>query len=212
MKSKRTIKHKSKYRKKPSRNGKTMKKYRKTGGDILKPYEQKDVEAYKNIIDDYIARQEENKKNGKANLEAVKYSLFKKKLDDTSKITKKPTNTITQDELDKLKSIVFFIIKDDVNANEMYFDEKSAGFQIWIDNFVKYLRNDAPFEDEIIVKLIEGIKKKPYVKMTAKKKYNHFISDVNNLFGAIKSEFKNEKPPIIKESSFKVNAKVGPIP
>jgi hypothetical protein len=102
-----------------------------------------------------------------------------------------------------------------VNAKEMFFDEKSAGFQIWIDNFVKYLINDAPFEDEIIVKLMEGIKKKPYVKMTANKKYNHFISDVNNLFGTIKSEFKNEIPPnkkIIKETSFKVNANVGPIP
>lgn len=209
MNLRRTIKRKSKHRKKHVRRGKTMKKYR-IGGDALKADEQNDAEAYKNIITDYITRQETN---GKMNLEKVKYNLFKKKLADAKAITSKNASAITRDELDKLKSIVFFIIKDDVKANEMFFDEKSAGFQIWIDSFIKYLINDAPFEDAISMKLMEGIKKKPYIKMLYNKKYNHFISDVNNLFVNIKNELSNKKDnKVIKATELKINANVGPVP
>jgi len=270
MKLKRTIKRKSKHRKKPGRNGKTMKRYmKKSGGKndgqtgnesddedkirtpinvdkILAPInknekrrremrtqiehdemrmsadhlsdEKNNAGAYRYIIESYIERQ---KKNKKLDLEAVKFSLFKQKLQEIIEITNKyPEEEITPDELRKLKSIVFFIIKDDVSAYDMFFDEKAAGFQIWIDNFLRYLINDSPFENNVIIKIIEGIKKRPYVKTEVDKNYNYFISDVNNLFATIKQELTDksnkEKPnainKVIKQTKLKIKSDVEPVP
>lgn len=218
MKLKRTIKRKSKHRKKPGRNGKTMKRYMKKGGAGLSEAEQADARAYKTIIVDYIERQ---KINTKIDLEAVKFSLFKEKLEAVSEITDKINGSvdITREELRKLKSIIFFIIKDDVSAYDMFFDENSAGFQIWIDNFLRYLINDSPFENNVIVKIIEGIKKRPYVKTVVDKNHDYFISDVNNLFAAIKQELTDkskEKPnainKVIKQTKLKIKSDVEPVP
>lgn len=180
--------------------------------------EKNNAGAYRYIIESYIERQ---KKNKKLDLEAVKFSLFKQKLQEIIEITNKyPEEEITPDELRKLKSIVFFIIKDDVSAYDMFFDEKAAGFQIWIDNFLRYLINDSPFENNVIIKIIEGIKKRPYVKTEVDKNYNYFISDVNNLFATIKQELTDksnkEKPnainKVIKQTKLKIKSDVEPVP
>ena len=249
MKLKRTIKRKSKHRKKPGRNGKTMKRYMKKGGrgkyhddddheTVQEPRrlenrtqihenkmrmraehlsdEKNNAGAYRYIIESYIERQKNNKK---LDLEAVKFSLFKQKLQEIIAITAKYPEEITPDELRKLKSIVFFIIKDDVSAYDMFFDEKAAGFQIWIDNFLRYLINDSPFENNVIIKIIEGIKKRPYVKTEVDKNYNYFISDVNNLFATIKQELTDkskEKPnainKVIKKTKLKIKSDEEPVP
>jgi len=214
MNSKRTIKRKSKHRKKTVRRGSPLKKHRKGGADdAITDQQKKEAEAYIQLINNYMERQTE--KGTQMNLEAVKYTLFKKKFEEIKSIEDhlQKNKTITQDELKQLESIVFFIIKDEVSAYGMFFDEKSAGFQIWIDNFVKYLINDAPFENDITIKLIEGIKKRPYLKTAVAKNYNHFISDVNNLFARLKSELsENSKNDVIKETKLKVNANVVAVP
>jgi hypothetical protein len=213
MNSKRTIKRRSKHRKKTVRRGAPLKKYRKGGADdALTEQQKKEAVAYIQLINNYTERQ--TQKGTQMNLEAVKYTLFKKKFEEIKAIEAKlDNNTITQDELKQLESIVFFIIKDEVSAYGMFFDEKSAGFQIWIDNFVKYLINDAPFENDITIKLIEGIKRRPYLKTSVAKNYNHFISDVNNLFARLKSELsENSKNDVIKETKLKVNANVEAVP
>jgi hypothetical protein len=202
------------------RNDKTMKKY-KRGGAGLSEAEQSDARSYRYIIENYFDRQN---KNTKIDLEAVKFSLFKEKLEGVIEITKKIDDngpvSITQDELKKLKSIVFFIIKDDVSAYDMFFDENAAGFQIWIDNFLRYLINDSPFENNVIIKIIEGIKKKPYIKTTIdNKNHDYFIADVNNLFAAIKQELTDkskEKPDainkLVRKTNYKIKSDVEPVP
>jgi hypothetical protein len=216
MNLRRTIKRKSKHRKKTIRS--SEKKYR--GGEFgLTADEQADARAYKTIINDYITKQEINTK---MDLEAVKYSLFKEKLKAISLITEKISDSevnIKRDELKKLKSIVFFIIKDDVSAYDMFFDEKAAGFQIWIDNFIKYLINDAPFENAVTIKLLEGIKKRPYIKTSVDKNYNHFISDVNNMFAILKQESTDKEKTkedainkFIKTKTIKMKAEVEQVP
>jgi hypothetical protein len=178
--------------------------------------EKNNAGAYRYIIENYIERQ---KKNKKLDLEAVKFSLFKQKLQEIIEITSKNPEQITPDELRKLKSIVFFIIKDDVSAYDMFFDEKAAGFQIWIDNFLRYLINDSPFENNVIIKIIEGIKKRPYVKTEVDKNYNYFISDVNNLFATIKQELtdkskkkQNAINKVIKKTELKIKSDEEPVP
>jgi len=215
MNLRRTIKRKSKHRKKTIR---ISEKY--SGGEFgLTPDEKADARAYKTIINDYINKQ---KVNTKMDLEAVKYSLFKEKLNAISLITEKISDSevnITREQLKKLKSIVFFIIKDDVSAYDMFFDEKAAGFQIWIDNFIKYLINDAPFENAVTIKLLEGIKKRPYIKTSVDKNYNHFISDVNNMFAILKQESTDKEKTkedhinkFIKTKTIKMKADVEPVP
>lgn len=214
MNSKRTIKRKSKHRKKTVRRGSQLKKYRKGGAnDAITEPQKKEAEAYIQLINNYMERQ--TQKGTQVNLEALKYTLFKKKFEEIKTLENKfkSEKSITQDELKQLESIVFFIIKDEVSAYGMFFDEKSAGFQIWIDNFVKYLINDAPFEDNITIKLMEGIKRRPYVKTSLTKNYNHFISDVNNLFARLKSELsENSKNNVIKETNLKIKANVDAVP
>jgi len=215
MNLRRTIKRKSKHRKKTIRS--SEKKYR--GGEfVLTADEQADARAYKTIINDYITKQEINTK---MDLEAVKYSLFKEKLKAINDITEKISDNVSikRDELKKLKSIVFFIIKDDVSAYDMFFDEKAAGFQIWIDNFIKYLINDAPFENAVTIKLLEGIKKRPYIKTSVDKNYNHFISDVNNMFAILKQESTDKEKTkedainkFIKTKTIKMKADVEQVP
>ena len=214
MNSKRTIKRKSKNRKKTVRNGGQKRQYRKGGEGNITEEQKKEAEAYIQLINNYIERQ--TQKGVQMNLEGVKYSMFKQKFEEFKAMaTKYNTNkTITQNELNQLESIVFFIIKDEVSANGMFFDEKSAGFQIWINNFIMNLLNDGPFEDEIRMKLVESfVNKKPYVKISHDKKYNNFLSEVNELFAKIKKEISgNTENNVIKETKFKVNASVEPVP
>lgn len=121
------------------------------------------------------------------------------------------------DEFEKLESIVYFIIKDKETAKDLLFDEDAAGFQIWINNLLMYLINDSPFEDEINMKLIEGINKKPYIKVFHNKTNNNDIFDVNVLLANLKSELlgknnKNKMGKKIKETGIKMRGEVEVVP
>ena len=121
------------------------------------------------------------------------------------------------DEFEKLESIVYFIIKDKETAKDLLFDEDAAGFQIWINNLLMYLINDSPFEDEINMKLIEGIDKKPYIKVFHNKTSKNDIFDVNVLLANLKSELlgknnKNKMGKKIKETGIKMRGEVESVP
>jgi len=121
------------------------------------------------------------------------------------------------DEFEKLETMVYFIIKDKATAKDLLFDEDAAGFQIWINNLLMYLINDSPFEDEIRMKLLEGINKKPYIKVLHNKTNNNDIFDVNVLLANLKSELlgKNNDKKIgnkIKETSIKMKGEMQAVP
>jgi uncharacterized protein YnzC (UPF0291/DUF896 family) len=209
MNSKKTIKHKRRNKKKSIRR---YKRIYKRGGDPLSPEQKEDAKAYIKIINNYVDKQ--NAKGVEMNIESVKYTMFKEKLAEV-KVIESKGDDITLEDLKKLESFVYFIIKDEVSEYGLLFDENAAGFQIWINNLLMYLVNDQPFEDEILVKLIAGIDKKPYIKVDHKKKYNNFIFDVNELLANIKNELSgktNPKDKIIKETTMKIRGEIGPVP
>ena len=140
---------------------------------LLTPGQKKDATAYMEIINNYIDKQ--NAKGVQLDLESLKYTMLKNQLSEVKDIKNKiEDNSITQEEIRKLESFVYFIIKDQASEYGLLFDESSAGFQVWINNLLMYFVNDSPFEDEILIKLVSGINKKPYTKIDHKKKYNNF--------------------------------------
>lgn len=205
MNSKKTIKYKRRNKRK------SVRRY-KRGGAELTPGQKKDAKAYIEIINNYVAKQ--NATGVQMDLESVKYMMFKTQFAEVKEIEKKDDN-ITQEDLKKLESFVYFIIKDEASEYGLLFDAKAAGFQVWINNFLMYLINDGPFEDEILIKLLAGIKKKPYIKVDHKKKYNNFVFDVNELLASIKNEVSGKiktKDKIIKETNIKIRGELEPIP
>jgi hypothetical protein len=186
----------------------------KRGGAELTPGQKKDAKAYVEIINNYIDKQ--NAKGVQLDLESLKYTMLKNQLSEVKDIENKiEDNSITQEEIRKLESFVYFIIKDQASEYGLLFDENSAGFQVWINNLLMYFVNDSPFEDEILIKLVSGINKKPYTKIDHKKKYNNFIFDVNELLANIKNEVSGKtkaKDKIIKETNIKIRGEVGPVP
>jgi len=214
MNSKKTIKHKRRNKKKSIRH---RRRIYKRGGAELTPLQINNAEAYMKIINNYEEKQKT--KGDHIDLEDLKYALIKKQLSEVknigNKITKK--ENITQEELKKLESFVYFIIKDEASEYGLLFDENIAGFQVWINNLLMYFVNDAPFEDEILVKLVSGINNKPYTKIDHKKNYNNFIFDVNELLANIKNELSvsgktNAKEKIIKETNMKIKGELEPVP
>jgi hypothetical protein len=188
--------------------------------------EQKNVaDAYIKIVENYLAQQ---RNSIQMDLENVKYAMFKKKFEEIQPIIDNYKNYyiiktgtaprgMQVDEFEKLESIVYFIIKDKATAKDILFDEDAAGFQIWINNLLMYLINDSPFEDEIRMKLVEGINKKPYIKVLHNKSNKNDIFDVNVLLANLKSELlgKNNDKKIgnkIKETSIKMRGEVEAVP
>ena len=80
-----------------------------------------------------------------------------------------------------------------------------------------YLINDVPFDEEVNMKLLQGIEnKKPYVKVSYDKNTNNFIFDVNELFASIQRELEKEpeeiaKGRIITNKSIKMKSNVKPV-
>ena len=211
MNSKKTIKHKRRNKKKSIRRHRRI---YKRGGAELTPLQINDAKAYINIIKNYEEKQKA--KGDQMDLEYMKYTMFKKQLSEVKDIESKienKENPITQEDIKKLENVVYFIIKDQASEYGLLFDENAAGFQVWINNLLMYFINDVPFEDEILIKLISGINKKPYTKIDHKKKYNNFIFDVNELLANIKNELSgNMKDKIIKETNIKIRGQVQPVP
>jgi hypothetical protein len=138
---------------------------------------------YKSLLNEFI------KKEKKTNTEEMKYTLFKDKFAEFDDVSKKQDDSITQDDLKLVKTLVYLIIKDEVSDRELLFNKNVAGFQTMINNFIMYLINDAPFEEKVVMKLLKGIvNKKPYVKVSYDKNTNNFIFDVNELLANIKNE------------------------
>jgi hypothetical protein len=221
------------------RNRKTVRNHGGNGSKAIISDEQKNVaDAYIKIVENYLAQQ---KNSTQMDLESVKYAMFKKKFEDIQPIIANyksyyaskggnnavgiPTATaiavaprgMQVDEFEKLETMVYFIIKDKATAKDLLFDEDAAGFQIWINNLLMYLINDSPFEDEIRMKLLEGINKKPYIKVLHNKTNNNDIFDVNVLLANLKSELlgKNNDKKIgnkIKETSIKMRGEVEAVP
>uniref|UniRef100_A0A6C0D7N2 Uncharacterized protein n=1 Tax=viral metagenome TaxID=1070528 RepID=A0A6C0D7N2_9ZZZZ len=224
------------------RNRKTVRNHGGNGSKAIISDEQtKVVDAYIKIIENYLTQQ---KNNRQIDLESVKYAMFKKKFEEIQPIIANyksyyiskggangdgiPTATAATaaiataprgmqvDEFEKLENMVYFIIKDKATAKDLLFDADAAGFQIWINNLLMYLINDSPFEDEIRMKLLEGINKKPYIKVLHNKT-NNDIFDVNVLLANLKSELlgKNNDKKIgkkIKETSIKMRGEVENVP
>jgi len=138
---------------------------------------------YKSLLNEFI------KKKEKTNTEEMKYTLFKDKFAEFDDVSKKQDDSITQDDLKLVKTLVYLIIKDEVSDRELLFNKNVAGFQTMINNFIMYLINDAPFEEKVVMKLLKGIvNNKPYVKVSYDKNTNNFIFDVNELLANIKNE------------------------
>ena len=199
---------------------KTLRKYGGNGSKaIISDEQKKAADAYITIIENYLAQQ---KNDTQMDLEGVKYAMFKKKFEDIQPIIANYKNTAAPrgmqvDEFEKLETMVYFIIKDKATAKDLLFDADAAGFQIWINNLLMYLINDSPFEDEIRMKLIEGINKKPYIKVFHNKTNNNDIFDVNVLLANLKSELlgknnKNKMGKKIKETGIKMRGEVESVP
>jgi hypothetical protein len=207
----RTIKRKT------SKN-KTYKKKshrRRQKGGAINEQEKKEIESYIQLVDAYVQKQNEKEIN--ADLEGVKYALFKKKFEEFEQIKqtfKSSPDSITPENIKLLKSLVFFILKSDVSGNELLFDESAAGFQVWINNIVMSLINDAPFKEEVRMKLLQGvIDKKPYVKVSYDKNTNNFVFDVNELLASIQNEAKGEpNKKIVMEKVIKAKGILQPVP
>jgi hypothetical protein len=183
--------------KRKSNKNKTYKKKshrRHQKGGAFTQREKEEIESYIQLLDAYVQKQ--NEKGVNADLEGLKYALFKKKFEEFKLIKDKfnrDPDSVTPEELNLLKSMVYFILKDDVSGYELLFDESAAGFQVWINNIVMSLINDTPFDEKVHMKLLQGtINKKPYVKVSYDKGTNNFIFDVNELLASIKNEMKGE--------------------
>jgi hypothetical protein len=207
----RTIKRKT------SKN-KTYKKKshrRRQKGGAINEQKKKEIESYIQLVDAYVQKQNEKEIN--ADLEGVKYALFKKKFEEFEQIKqtfKSSPDSISPENIKLLKSLVFFILKSDVSGNELLFDESAAGFQVWINNIVMSLINDAPFKEEVRMKLLQGvIDKKPYVKVSYDKNTNNFVFDVNELLASIQNEAKGEpNKKIVMEKVIKAKGILQPVP
>lgn len=204
--------------KRKSHKKKTYKKraYRKRQkGGAFTDREKEEIKSYIQLLDIYVKKQ--NEKGVNADLEGLKYALFKKKFEEFQNIEtkfKSDPDTITPEEVNLLKSMVYFILKDDVSGYELLFDESAAGFQVWLNNIVMSLINDASFDEKVHMKVLQGtINKKPYVKVSYDKGTNNFIFDVNELLASIKNEMKGEKnKKLVSEKIFSAKGILEPVP
>lgn len=201
--------------KKRMNKNKSWKNRKYQRGGAISDKEKEEMKSYIQLIDAYVQKQTEKGMN--TGLESVKYALFKEKFDEFEKIKVKMNeapDSIEQDDIKKMKSMVFFILKDEVSGYELLFDESAAGFQVWINNFIMSLINDTPFEEEVRMKLLQGsINKKPYVKVSYDKNTNNVIFDVNELLASIQTEIKgNPMNKIISEKILKANGVLEPVP
>ena len=186
MRNSRTLKRK----RKTMKRRKSIKRTQKGGADDAAEESTKlvgeqiiEFNQYKSLLNEFI------KKEKKTNTEEMKYTLFKDKFAEFDDVSKKQDDSITQDDLKLVKTLVYLIIKDEVSDRELLFNKNVAGFQTMINNFIMYLINDAPFEEKVVMKLLKGIvNKKPYVKVSYDKNTNNFIFDVNELLANIKNE------------------------
>lgn len=205
------------------RNSRTLKRKRKTmkrrksikrtqkGGlkeDKISDVQKDEFNHYKSLLNEFIKKEE------KTNTEAMKYALFKDKFDEFHEVSKKTDDSIIQEDLKLVKTLVYLIIKDDVSERELLFNKNIAGFQTMIHNFIMSLVNDAPFEEKVVMKLLKGIvNKKPYVKVSYDKNTNNFIFDVNELLANIKNELGTNPNAsrYIYQKELNMKSNVGPV-
>ena len=177
-----------------------------------------EIKAYISVLDEFIKKQKTSNENGKntTNLEGLKYNMFKDKFKEFENVKNKFEKGIetTEEDLLLLKTLVFLVIKDDVSEYQLLFNKNIAGFQTMIHNFLMYLINDSPFEEEVRMKLLEGIiNKKPFVKIDYKKKDHNNMFDVNELFANIQNEIKQKISynPVIYEKIMKIDGTLEPV-
>jgi len=208
------------------RKRKTMKRRRSTrcykiqkGGDDntesppIKEEQKKEFSAYMNAMIEFINKKE------KTNTEEMKYSLFKDKFAEFEKLRGRyeKSEPITLEDFKLVKILVYLIIKDEVSDRELLFNKNVAGFQTMINNFIMNLINDSPFEEKVVMKLLEGIvNKKPYVKVSYDKNTNNFIFDVNELLANIKNELTSTSHPdanrYIYQKAIKMKSNIEAVP
>jgi hypothetical protein len=193
---------------------KSLKRIQKGGeGDnVLDENQMTEFNNYRSLLDKFIT------KDNKTYAEALKENLFKDQFDLYNQmLNKSGVEKFTEDDLKLVKTLVYLMIKDDVSERELLFNKNVAGFQTMINNFVMYLINDVPFDEEVNMKLLQGIEnKKPYVKVSYDKNTNNFIFDVNELFASIQRELEKEpeeiaKGRIITNKSIKMKSNVKPV-
>ena len=183
------------------------------GGDDerIKAAQYEEARGYAKVIDQYIKNQESNSVD-RDTLAALKYMAMKDKFErfknevQTKVQSKVPS--ITNDELDYMRNVVFFIIKDDADTTGLIYDKNAAGFQNVINNIIMYFINDIEVEDNVALNFRKRISNgKPYLDVRHSKTGLETSYDVNELFALIKNELTtgsiHKIPEIIKSTKLK---------
>ena len=189
-------------------------RYIRGGADeLIKSAQYEEARGYAKVIEQYIKAQE-SKSVDRDTLASLKYMAMKdkferftndlqSKIDVQSKIPK-----ITNDDLDYLRNLVFFIIKDDADTTGLIYDKNAAGFQNVINNIIMYFINDIEVEDNVVLNFRKRISNgKPYLAVVHHKTGLETSYDVNEIFALIKNELTtgsiHKIPEIIKSTKLK---------
>lgn len=179
------------------------------GGDdeLIKATQYEEARGYAKVIEQYIKNQESNSVD-KDTLASLKYAAMKDKFERFTNDVQSKIPTITNDELDYLRNVVFFIIKDDADSTGLIYDKNAAGFQNVINNIIMYFINDIEVEDNVALNFRKRISNgKPYLDVLHSKTGLETSYDVNELFALIKNELTtgsiHKIPEIIKSTKLK---------
>jgi hypothetical protein len=203
---------KTSHKKDKSKHRKTHKRRlhrRIRGGDdeLIKAAQYEEARGYEKVIDQYIKNQESNAVD-RDSLSSLKYMAMKDKFERFKNEVQSKVPSITNDELDYMRNVVFFIIKDDADTTGLIYDKNAAGFQNVINNIIMYFINDIEVEDNVVLNFRKRISNgKPYLDVLHSKTGLETSYDVNEIFALIKNELTtgsiHKIPEIIKSTKLK---------
>ena len=182
-------------------------RYIRGGADeFIKAAQYEEASGYAKVIEQYIKAQE-SKSIDRDTLASLKYMAMKDKFERFNDVQSKIPK-ITNDDLDYLRNLVFFIIKDDADTMGLIYDKNAAGFQNVINNMIMYFINDIEVEDNVVLNFRKRISNgKPYLDIVHHKTGLETSYDVNEIFALIKNELTtgsiHKIPEMIKSTKLK---------